>query len=200
MIFNKSKTLAGAVVVLTGLVAAPALAADGKTLFVDKGCNACHGEDAKTPLEAGYPRLAGQNADYMFTQMQDIKSGKRANGLSVDTMKPILDEVSDAEMRVLADYLASLGPISGKGPADHPGKKLYASKTCIACHGKEGTKPIMKTYPFLAGQDKDYMTRQAIDIKNSVRTNGLTNSMQPVMHLVADEDLVQISDFLANVK
>lgn len=198
MIVNKT-TLA-ALAVMGAVAGAPALAADGKALFADKGCVACHGEDAKTPLEAGYPRLAGQNADYMFVQMKDIKSGARANGLSVDTMKPILDEVSEDEMRALADYLASLGPIAGKGDAAHPGKKLYTTKTCIACHGKDGAKPIMKTYPFLAGQDKDYLIRQATDIKTSTRKNGGTNTMQPVMHLVSDEELAAISDFLANVK
>ncbi|OJX72172.1 c-type cytochrome [Magnetospirillum sp. 64-120] len=199
MIVNKARALA-ALVVLGGIAATPALAADGKALFADKGCTACHGEDAKTPLEAGYPRLAGQNATYMVNQMKDIKAGKRANGLSPDTMKPILEEVTEEEMQALADYLAGLGPIAGKGDAAHPGKKLYMTKTCIACHGKDGAKPIMKTYPFLAGQDKDYLIRQATDIKTSTRTNGLTNSMQPVMHLVTDEELAQIADFLANVK
>ncbi|MBR9971653.1 c-type cytochrome [Magnetospirillum sulfuroxidans] len=199
MIVTKTRSLA-VLTVLAALAASPAVAADGKALFTDKGCNACHGEDAKTPLEPGYPHLAGQNADYMFNQMKDIKAGARANGLSVDTMKPILDDVSEDEMRALADYLASLGPITGKGDSALPGKKLYMTKTCIACHGKDGAKPIMKTYPFLAGQDKDYLIRQANDIKNSVRKNGGTNTMQPVMHLVSDEELTAISDFLANVK
>ena len=32
------------------------------------------------------------------------------------------------------------------------GKALYRTKTCIACHGREGTKGI-QTFPELAGQD-----------------------------------------------
>lgn len=198
MIATMTRSLAA--LALATIAAVPALAADGQALYTEKGCVACHGEDAKTPLDAAYPRLAGQNADYMFAQMKDIKAGARANGLSVDTMKPILDDVAEDEMRALADYLAGLGPIVGKGDPAHPGKKLYTAKTCVACHGKDGTKPIMKTYPYLAGQDKDYLIRQAIDIKTSTRKNGLTNTMQPVMHLVSDEDLATISDFLANVK
>ena len=199
MIVNKTRSLA-LLAVLGAIAATPAFAADGKALFADKGCTACHGEDAKTPLEPGYPRLAGQNADYMFNQMKDIKAGARANGLSVDTMKPILEDVTEPEMRAMADYLAGLGPIAGKGDPAHPGKKLYMTKTCIACHGKDGTKPIMKTYPYLAGQDAAYLTRQATDIKTSTRKNGGTNTMQPVMHLVSDEELAAISEFLANVK
>lgn len=199
MIVNKTRSLA-VLAVLGAIAATPAFAADGKALFADKGCTACHGEDAKTPLEPGYPRLAGQNGDYMFNQMKDIKSGARANALSEGTMKPILEDVTEPEMRAMADYLAGLGPIAGKGDQAHPGKKLYMTKTCVACHGKDGAKPIMKTYPYLAGQDMAYLIRQATDIKVSARKNGGTNTMQPVMHLVSDEELAAISEFLANVK
>lgn len=181
--------------------AAPALAADGKQLFADRGCTACHGEDANTPLEPGYPRLAGQNAGYMLNQMKDIKAGKRANGLSVDTMKPILEEVSDDEMRALADYLAGLtNPAMAATPAADAGRKLYATKTCIACHGKDGKKPIMKTYPFLAGQDRQYAFNQMKDIKNGVRENSNANAMKTVMHLVSDQELEAIAAFLSQAE
>jgi cytochrome c553 len=94
---------------MMGALLAPseAGAADSKALYEEKGCPACHGEDAKTPLQPGFPRLAGQNADYAFNQMKDIKSGARAGGSS-EAMKPLLDAVSEADMRQLADYLASL--------------------------------------------------------------------------------------------
>ncbi|MGE5547993.1 MAG: c-type cytochrome [Solirubrobacterales bacterium] len=189
-----------ALAVALGVAAAPAKAEDGKQLFADKGCTACHGEDAKTPMDAGYPKLAGQNADYVFGQLKDIKSGARANGLTADTMKPILEDVTEPQMRAIADWLATLGPITGKGDAAHPGKQLFMTKTCVACHGKDGTKPVLKNYPAIAGQDKAYMITQMKDIKTSVRKNGLTAAMQPVMHLVTDEELETIADFLANVK
>lgn len=188
-----------ALAVLGALAAAPALAADGKQLFADKGCTACHGEDAATPLQEGYPKLAGQNADYLFAQLKDIKSGARANGQTTDTMKPIVEDLAEADMRAMADFLATL-PRAQTVPADHPGKKLYTTKTCTACHGKDGLKPIMKTYPALAGQDKAYLTAQAKDIQGGARKNGGSNAMQPVMHLVSDQELDAIADFLANVK
>ena len=199
MIINLSRRAACAVVVLGALVAAPALAADGKQLFADKGCTACHGEDAATPLQEGYPKLAGQSADYLFNQLKDIKAGARANGQTVDTMKPIVEDLSEGDMRAMADFLATL-PRPKTIPADHAGKKLYGTKTCIACHGKDGLKPMMKTYPALAGQDKAYLVAQAKDIQAGNRKNGASNAMQPVMHLVNDQELDAIADFLANVK
>jgi cytochrome c len=90
-------------------VAAPVLAADGAALYKDKTCWSCHGKDAKTPLLPDYPKLAGQNAKYAEAQMQDIKSGKRANGNSA-AMKGVMMLVNDAEIKTLADYLSKLKP------------------------------------------------------------------------------------------
>lgn len=179
-----------------------ALAADGKALYADKGCAACHGEDAKTPLQEGFPKLAGQNADYMFNQMKDIKSGARTNGQSVDSMKPIVEDMSDDDMKAVSAYLASLkeeaAPAAAAG-APHPGKTLFLTKTCVACHGKEGKKPL-PGYPAIAGQDKAYILAQTKDIKTGARTNGKANAMQPVMHLVNDDEIAQIADYLSTVK
>lgn len=188
-----------ALAMLGAFVAAPALAADGKQLFADKGCTACHGEDAATPLQEGYPRLSGQNADYVFNQLKDIKSGARANGQTTDTMKPMVEDLTEGEMRALADFLGTL-PRPQTVPTEHAGKKLYTTKTCTACHGKDGLKPIMKSYPMLAGQDKVYLVAQAKDIQAGNRKNGGSNAMQPVMHLVSDQELDAIAEFLANVK
>ncbi len=54
--------------------------ADGKALYLEKTCIACHGKDAKKPLMPDYPKIAGQNVKYVEKQMMDIKSGARANG------------------------------------------------------------------------------------------------------------------------
>ena len=86
--------------------AAPALA-DGKTLYMEKTCVACHGKDAKKPLTPEYPKLAGQNAKYAEKQMQDIKSGVRANGNSA-AMKGVMHLVTDEEIKELAKYLAEI--------------------------------------------------------------------------------------------
>jgi len=86
-----------------------AIAADGAELYKTKTCTACHGKDAKTPIMPSYPKLAGQNAAYALQQMQDIKSGARANGLSAG-MKGVMHLVSEDEMKALADYISSLQP------------------------------------------------------------------------------------------
>ena len=81
--------------------------ADGKALYLEKTCVACHGKDAKKPLTPEYPKLAGQNAKYAERQMLDIKSGARANGNSA-AMKGVMHLVSDEEIKELAKYLSEI--------------------------------------------------------------------------------------------
>lgn len=78
---------------------------DGSDLYMKKTCFSCHGKDAKTPLLPIYPKLAGQNPEYAYNQMQDIKSGVRSNGQSA-AMQGIMHLVSDDEMRAIANWLA----------------------------------------------------------------------------------------------
>ncbi|RUM93631.1 MAG: cytochrome c [Thiothrix sp.] len=85
------------------------IAADGAALYKDKTCVACHGKDAKTPLMPNYPKIAGQNKDYIKQQMLDIKTGARSNGQTA-AMKGVMHLVSDEEIGILADYLSSLTP------------------------------------------------------------------------------------------
>ena len=97
---------AAAAVLIVGFTGSPAIA-DGAKVYKAKTCWACHGKDAKTPIMPAYPALAGQNAEYSFNQMKDIKSGIRNNGQAA-AMKGVMGLVSEAEMRAIADWLATL--------------------------------------------------------------------------------------------
>ena len=88
-------------------ISSASFAADGKELYTAKGCVACHGADAKTPMTAMYPKVAGQNKEYLTQQMKDIKSGARSNGQSM-VMKGIMAAVSDEEIAALSEYLSGL--------------------------------------------------------------------------------------------
>ncbi len=96
---------AGAALLSLGLVG-NAAAADGAALYTSKGCAACHGADAKTPIMPTYPKLAGQNAQYAMNQMKDIKSGARNNGQTA-VMKAIVMSVSDEDLQAISEWLAT---------------------------------------------------------------------------------------------
>ena len=101
-----SKTLVLIPAAIMALSASATAQADGAALYKSKTCWSCHGKDAKSPMLPVYPKLAGQNADYLFNQMKDIKSGARANGQSA-AMKGVMGMVNEAEMREIADWLAT---------------------------------------------------------------------------------------------
>ena len=94
---------------LLALAAAPALAADGAKLYTEKTCNACHGPAGNKALLPDYPKIAGQNAKYIEKQMQDIKSGARANGNSA-AMQGVMGIVTEADIKELAGYISTLAP------------------------------------------------------------------------------------------
>jgi len=104
MMFARSMLALAAGALLSGTAMA-----DGAKLYVEKTCLACHGKDAKTPLLPVYPRLAGQSAAYAEKQMLDIKSGARSNG-NTAAMKGVMHLVSDAEIKALSEYIATLKP------------------------------------------------------------------------------------------
>lgn len=91
------------------LMGGQAQAGDGKALYAEKTCSACHGKDANKPLMPDYPKIAGQNEAYMVKQMNDIKSGARANGNSA-AMKGVMVLVSDQDIKDIAAYVSKLKP------------------------------------------------------------------------------------------
>lgn len=85
------------------------------------------------------------------------------------------------------------------------GKQLYLTRTCIACHGKDGAKAI-QTYPHLAGLDQAYLYAQMKDIADGKRVSGpdargypRTQAMKDVMGVVTDDELKTIAAWLAQL-
>jgi len=101
------KVLAAGLIAGAMLSSGSVLAADGAALYKSKTCIACHGVDGKAPILPTYPKVAGQNEQYLVAQMNDIKSGKRSNGQSA-AMKGVMHLVSDAEIAAIAKWLAGI--------------------------------------------------------------------------------------------
>lgn len=80
------------------------------------------------------------------------------------------------------------------------GAKLFADKTCTACHGKDGNKPLMPDYPKIAGQNKAYTEKQMIDIKSGARANGNSAAMKGVMVLVNDAEIKDLAEYISKLK
>lgn len=79
------------------------------------------------------------------------------------------------------------------------GAALYKNKTCVACHGKDAKTPLMPLYPKLAGQNKDYAKQQMLDIKTGARSNAQSAAMKGIMHLVSDEEIEALAEYLSSL-
>lgn len=90
------------------LVAVVASAATGHAVEVRdliKECAYCHG-DAGVAKDKDVPHLAGQQRDYLYTQLQAFRSGKRPH----KEMRYMSRHMTEQEMRAIADYYAGLPP------------------------------------------------------------------------------------------
>lgn len=83
---------------------------------------------------------------------------------------------------------------------DLDGKALYTAKLCMTCHGDEGKKPILPTYPKLNGQNKEYLIEQVKLIKDGSRSTVASSAMKAMIATLSDEEIAAISDYLSNVE
>lgn len=70
-------------------------------------CAACHGPEGKGNAGANFPRLGGQHAQYIETQLQNFRQGKRKNS-SGEMMENISHRLSDEEIKAVSSYIEGL--------------------------------------------------------------------------------------------
>ena len=102
-----STVLAGMAVFGLLFIGAGAAAADGKALYASNACGSCHGPTGNEPIMPTYPKIAGQNKEYLIRQMNDIKSGDRDNGASI-AMRGIVANLDADAIAAIAAYLSAL--------------------------------------------------------------------------------------------
>jgi len=105
--------------------------------------------------------------------------------------------------RVVAGMASILFVVAaGVAGAETPltGEDLYNQRTCFTCHGKDGKSPILPFYPLIAGQNAEYVLQQLKDIKSGARANGNSAAMAGVMHLVNDEEMKLLADYISKLE
>jgi cytochrome c553 len=164
--------LTAMVIAAGALPASPARAEEGAAKpdlakakqIVDQVCSACHGADGNSPSPSN-PNLAGQQADYIASQLAHFKSGIRSNPVMAGMAAPLTPE----DMRSLGAYFSQQKP-KGSAAKDAElaaaGQKLFRGgdaasgvPACAACHAPNGAG-IPSRYPRLSGQYADYVLAQ----------------------------------------
>jgi cytochrome c553 len=164
-------------------------------------CAACHGADGNAPTPA-YPKLAGQHPQYLYKQLVEFKSGKRANAI----MSGLVASLSEDDMRNIADWLASQKAQPGAAKNKDTlliGERIYRGgiadrqiAACAGCHSPNGSG-IPVQYPRLAGQHADYSVSQLQAFRDGVRTNSA--QMTGVAAKMNDREMKAVADYIAGL-
>lgn len=103
----------------------------------------------------------------------------------------------DSDASKPAAEVAKAAPEAEPVAENSIGAELYKTKTCFTCHGEDGKTPILPQYPNIAGQTAEYALQQMLDIKTGTRVNGMSAAMKGVMHLVSDEEIKILAEYVA---
>lgn len=70
-------------------------------------CIGCHGPDGMGNPLANFPRIAGQNVDYVVKALKDFRAGNRTNDVN-GMMRGVTARMTDAEINAVAQYVRVL--------------------------------------------------------------------------------------------
>jgi cytochrome c553 len=139
-------------------------------------CGTCHGPRGNSE-QPKYPRLAGQNANYLAAQLHAFKAQTRGDPDAIGYMWGMAGNLDDAVIEALAAYYAAQAPRAGRPGAAVTvgrGKEIYtqgiesaAVPACAACHGPDAHG--LADYPRLAGQHSQYLLKQLNSFQNKLR-------------------------------
>lgn len=88
---------------------APEGSAKAAELLTKGGCASCHGANLSKPIDPAYPKIAGQHGDYLYVALRAYKTtDKPMIGRAHPVMGGIAKQFSNADLKVLADYVGSL--------------------------------------------------------------------------------------------
>ncbi len=165
-------------------------------------CAACHAADGNSSIPVN-PKLAQQHPEYLVKQLQEFKSGKRANAI----MSGFSAMLSDDDMRNISYWLAAKPAKAGFSKDKEMvalGERIYRGgiadrqvPACAGCHSPNGAG-IPSQYPRMGGQHADYTAAQLTAFRDGVRKNNL--QMTQVSAKLNDREIRAVSDYIAGLR
>jgi cytochrome c553 len=186
--------------------AAPASKGDPKAAesIVNQVCAACHAVDGNSAAAAN-PKLAGLNAEYLYKQLNDFKSGARKNAV----MSGMVAALTPQDMKNLAAYFSAQQPKPGTSKDQTLallGQKVFRGgvlgagvPACASCHGPQG-KGIPSQFPRLAGQHSDYIYAQLNAFRVEARANDGAKMMRNIAAKMTDADMKAVASYIQGLR
>jgi cytochrome c553 len=139
-------------------------------------CGTCHGRDGNN-TQPKFPRLAGQNANYLAAQLKAFKAQTRGDPDAIGYMWGMSGQYNEETLEALAKYYSMQKAQSGRSdrsPEVERGREIFLNgitsegvPACATCHGPDahGTTD----YPRLAGQHAQYVLKQLASFQSNMR-------------------------------
>ncbi|HTS55121.1 MAG TPA: c-type cytochrome [Burkholderiales bacterium] len=170
-------------------------------------CATCHGLRGEGGGEGVFPRIAGQPAAYLETQLKAFRDGGRSNPL----MSPAVAGLSDADIGAVAAFLELEQPPFAASPTPDEsrlarGQRLVALgrwdmgvPACTSCHGAalQGVAPAI---PALSGQSSRYLSAQLRAYKNGARAPGPLALMGRIARGMSGEDIEDAALYIGSLQ
>ena len=165
-------------------------------------CVGCHGADGNSGTPAN-PKLAQQHPEYIVKQLQEYKSGKRANAI----MSGIAAGLTEDDMRNIAFWVTT-NKIKPGTATDKElvalGERIYRGgvaergiTACAGCHSPNGAG-IPAQYPRLGGQHAEYTAAQLTYFRDGIRKNNLI--MTQAAARLNDREIKALADYIAGLR
>jgi cytochrome c553 len=166
-------------------------------------CSNCHGLDGNS-VSPAFPRLAGQQPDYIASQLTNFRSHQRSDPPGYQYMWGLSRHLSDEQIAGLAAYYAK--QVAQRAPLTNldekqmaKGKNIFdnglpeeAVIACSACHGPTGQG--LAAFPRLAFQHADYLIKQ-LDVFQFTQGRPGT-PMETIVHPLTGTDKAAIAAYL----
>ena len=170
-------------------------------------CSACHGKEGRATQQGFFPRIAGKPAGYLYNQLDNFRSGRRA----YPTMTYFVEQMSDDYLHEIAEYFASLDlpyapPQTVGAPADEiargetlvrRGDPARGVPACVQCHGNAMTG-VLPAVPGLLGLPRGYLVEQFGAWRTGQRKALAPDCMAKVATTLTPADITAVATWLAS--
>lgn len=162
-------------------------------------CALCHSADGVSAMPK-FPKLAGQKAAYIESQLMHFRHGRRTN--DGGQMQTISVEVELQDLKEISAYFSSLPLPELPGSEEKNLTKVARGKVlfyqgendlpaCATCHADERSAA-----PWLDGQHRSYIVKQLKDFREGKRRDFTEGKMPAIAAKLTDDDVESVAIFL----
>jgi cytochrome c553 len=159
-------------------------------------CGTCHGPHGNS-VQPKFPRLAGQNANYLAAQLKAFRGQTRGDPDALGYMWGMASQLDDTTIDALAKYYSLQKPDSARhrdadgvargGEIYEHGIEAEGVPACASCHGPDAHG--LADFPRLAGQHSQYVLKQLGSFRSNMRNVAIMHGVAQNLRIAEMESV-----------